>query len=228
MFRPEHLCNPAWWFRYCGFILAPMDDRQSQIPVPLKAAFTVWILVWAPIYYVTYGPENYLWLCDVANFLILYALWSENRAIMSSQLVATLIVGIAWSLDLATALAVGFHPFGGTEYMLREEVALGIRLLSLFHLFLPIIAAYGCARLGYLTRGLWIQVAITAPLLAVSRIVSTAEDNINWVYGPFGATEHPFSASVYLLLLFLGYVLLLYLPAHGLAVAAGRLVRRRT
>lgn len=202
-----------------------MCASRRAIPFRLKIAFTVWVGVWAPIYYVSYGPQNYLWVCDVANFLILYALWAEDRLIMSSQLVATLVVGMLWSFDLGTALVTGVHPFGATQYMFAGETAPAVRLLSLFHVFLPIVSAYACAKIGYLSRGFWVQVAITAVLVPLSRLVSTAEQNINWVYGLFGATDHPLPAALYLTALFLGYALLLYLPAHGIVLAARRFAR---
>lgn len=61
------------------------------------------------------GAQNFFWLCNMASFLLLVALWSERRTLMSMQWLMVALVGNLWSLDVATAPLTGVHPIGGTE-----------------------------------------------------------------------------------------------------------------
>ena len=78
-----------------------MDRR---VPLWLKVAFTAFVIVWVPVYWPELGPENFLWFCDLANFLILFALWTESPLLFSSQAVSTLLVQIFFWSALAIAL----------------------------------------------------------------------------------------------------------------------------
>ncbi len=192
-----------------------MRIRRGTIPLWLKLAFTAWVLIWAPVYFLEYGPQNYLWLCNMANFLILIALWRENALLMSAQLLSVLIVGTVWTLDVMTAFLITGAPVLGTAYMFDADIPLGIRMLSLYHSLLPAIAIYAVLRLGYDRRGLWFQVALTAVAILLSRLLTGVEANINWVYGPFGQPQDLLPTGVYLFLLMVIWPLALYLPVHS-------------
>jgi hypothetical protein len=56
-----------------------------RIPLWLKIGWTVWVLVWVPVYWRQYGAQNFLFFCDIGNLLIAVALWSESALIFSSQ-----------------------------------------------------------------------------------------------------------------------------------------------
>lgn len=73
------------------------DSSTAGVPRWLKLAFTLWILIWAPSYLVLLGAQNFFWLCNVASFLLLVALWSEQRTLMSMQWLAVALVGSLWS-----------------------------------------------------------------------------------------------------------------------------------
>ena len=88
---------------------------MPRIPLWVKLAYTAWMAVWIPVYWTHAGPTNFLWLCDVANFLIGLALWAESPLLMSSQAVGVLFVQILWCGDYFGRLILGFHPIGGTE-----------------------------------------------------------------------------------------------------------------
>ncbi len=195
-----------------------------KLPLWLKLAFTAWMLFWVPATIVIYGWQNFFWLCNLANFLILAALWLESRVLMSAQLLAVCVVGVMWLLDVSVAFLFGFHPIGGTEYMFDEQVALQIRLISCYHVMLPVVAGYACSRLGYDPRGLWLQTGLTWLALPLTRLFTDAERNINWVYGPFHDVDIPFSPLIYLILLMLLSPLVLYLPVH---LAMQKRVRNR-
>src|SRR2546426_239453 len=41
-----------------------------RIPLWLKIGWTLWLGVWMPYYWMQYGPQNFLYFCDIANLLI--------------------------------------------------------------------------------------------------------------------------------------------------------------
>ena len=63
-----------------------------------KVAFGVAVVPWAILYWRAHGPENFLWFCDLANFLVAFALLTESSLLLSSQ------GGLG-----AAALAIGHH-----------------------------------------------------------------------------------------------------------------------
>lgn len=189
---------------------------SSRLPLWLKGSFTLWALIWAPIYFWQYGPENYFWLCNLANFLILIGMWRESPLILSSQLLAVLIIGIFWTLDVVTSFAFGLPTLLGTDYMLNPETPLGLRLMSFFHTGLPLITGYAVWRLGYDPRGLWLQLGITAVLFPAARLFTDPERQINFAHPPAEQLQ-ALPVAVYLTLLVLTAMVLLYLPGHYLA-----------
>src|SRR5271163_1241310 len=48
-----------------------------HVPLWLKVAWTLWLLVWAPVYWHQYGAQNFLFFCDIGNVLIGIGLWLE-------------------------------------------------------------------------------------------------------------------------------------------------------
>ncbi|MBT8363690.1 MAG: hypothetical protein KJP23_03225 [Deltaproteobacteria bacterium] len=197
-------------------------EKTESLPRWLKIAFTIWIVAWVPVYISFHGTQNFLWICDLCNFILLIALWTENRLLFSSQLVAVLIVDILWSVDVAMALLWGFHPIGGTEYMFYSEIPLFVRLMSLFHVFTPPLIIYAVIRLGYDNRGLILQTILTWIVLPLSYLLSDPTRNINWIYRPFGKEQTMVPLWLYFIILMAAYPLLLYLPIHGLVLLIQR------
>jgi hypothetical protein len=185
-----------------------------RIPLSVKLIYTAWMAVWIPVYWVHSGPENFLWLCDVANFLIGLALWMESPLLISSQAVGVLFVQILWAGDYFGRLILGRHLIGGTEYMFDEAKPLYLRLFSLFHVAMPPLLLWAVKRLGYDRRGWRLQTAITWVLLPATWLLVGPDRNINWVWKPFGKPQDLLSPALYLLALCLLYPLLLYLPTH--------------
>ena len=196
-----------------------MAERNRLLPLWLKVGFTLWMVFWIPATLVIYGPQNFFWLCNLASFLILAALWLESRLLMSAQLLSVLLVGLLWGLDVGVAFVSGVHPIGGTEYMFDESQPLAARLVSLYHLLLPVVSVYACKRLGYDPRALALQSLITWLVLPSTRWFTEVERNINWVYGPFGEVGEPFAPWLYVLVVMALWPLVLYLPVHLLARA---------
>ena len=55
------------------------SQRGGRIPIALKLAYTAFLAVLVPVYWRNYGPTNFLYFCDVALFLTLVGIWTENR-----------------------------------------------------------------------------------------------------------------------------------------------------
>lgn len=202
-----------------------IGDSRTGLPLWLKLGYSAFILAWVPAYLRFYGPQNFLWLCDFGNLLVLLGLWLESPLLLSSQLVSMLLICLLWTLDVTAAAVTGSHPIGGTEYMFRADIPLQLRLYSLFHAGMPALLVYAVCRLGYDRRGWRLQVAICWILLPLSYLFTAPDRAVNWVWGPFGRIQTMLPDWQYLIVCMAVYPLLLYLPTHGLILAAGRLAR---
>jgi hypothetical protein len=192
---------------------------RRALPRWLKLGYTAWFLVWVPVYWIDNGPANFLWLCDVANFVLLAAIWLESSLLFSSQAVSVLLIQIAWIVDVATRLVAGFHPIGGTEYMFESWRPLFSRLLSLFHVFIPILLIYALWRLGHDRRGWRLQTLICWLALPLSFWLGEPSENLNWLWAPFGIEQSWMPPLVFLGCCMIAYPLAVYLPTHALLTA---------
>jgi hypothetical protein len=186
-----------------------------KIPPAARWAALLWLVVWVPAYWRAWGPANFLHLCDAAVLLTCLGLWLDNALLLSSQAVASLVADGLWSLDALWRLLLGRHLFGGTEYMFNSHFPLFVRLLSLFHVALPVLLLWALSRTGYDRRGLWLQTAIAAILLFSSRLFGPAL-NLNFAFRDplFHRALGP--APVHLPLILVSIFVITYLPAHWL------------
>jgi hypothetical protein len=187
---------------------------MGRVPTWLKVAYAVWMLVWVPVYWIHNGPANFLWMCDVANFVIGLGLWFESPLLISSQAAGVLLVQILWAVDYFGALLLGSHPIGGTEYMFDVESPLWLRGLSLFHLLVPPLLLWAVRRLGYDRRGWLLQTAIIWGVLPVSFFFADPARNLNWVWQPFGVEQGILPPLGYLAFLLVAYPLIIFFPSH--------------
>ena len=174
--------------------------------------------VWLPAYFRVWGWANLLHLCDVAVILTFVGIWFANPLLLSSQAVGSLAAGIFWISDVGWRLATGRFLIGGTEYMWDARYPLWVRLLSTFHVGLPLVLLWTLRRIGYDRRALVLQAAIAAVLLLSSRFLS-AELNMNYAYRDplFHRAWGPVPA--HLAMIFIPLVALIYWPAHLLLSA---------
>ncbi len=199
---------------------------NSGAPFPAKILFSAWMLIWTPVILWAYGPQNFLWLCNLAQFLILYALWTGNRLLLSSQAGLMVAVGIGWSLDYLVALILSDSITGFTAYMFNPEIPLLARATSFYHVFLPPFVLWLCLRTGYDRRGWKLQCLIGGIAIIASRLITEPYRNVNWVFAPFDA-EPWVAAPVYVALLVLLYPLLLYFPGHFIVRGLLKVLRWR-
>jgi len=189
-----------------------------RIPLWLKIGWTVWVAIWLPVYWNFYGPRNFLWFCDIGNFMIMIGLWAESSVLLSWQACSVLLIQILYTIDLVTRAIFGFHPIGGTGYMFNDDgsnIPMGMRLLSLFHVATPPLLIWGLRRLGYDRRGLYCQIATAWVVLPICFFGWTEKVNLNWVWGPFDRPQYVVRPpELFLVVCMLAYPLLLYLPTH--------------
>ncbi len=195
---------------------------EARLPLWLKLAYTAFFLAWVPVILHAYGPRNFLWLCNVCNFLLVYGVWRESRLVFSSQLLAVFLTDLVWSVDVLTWALSGSFPLGFATYMANAELPLVARALSLYHVAMPVMLVFGVRRLGYDCRALGFQALLTALVLPITLLLSPQDWNINWVWGP-GFVQTWMPAWAWVALAILGYPIVLYLPVHGAILAARRL-----
>ena len=162
---------------------------SGLVPLWVKVAYTLWMAVWIPVYWRENGPANFLWICDFANFAILWALWRESALVASSQLVGVLFIQVVWAVDYFGRLLLGAHPIGGTEYMFDLQTPIVARAFSLFHLWSVPLLIWLVRRVGYDPRGWKLQSAIALLLFPLGQQLGTKEQNLNWMWAPFGIEQ---------------------------------------
>jgi hypothetical protein len=186
----------------------------GAVPFPvLRWAALAWMVVWLPTYFRVWGWANLLHLCDVAMILAFVGLWFGNPVLLSSQAVSSLAAGVFWISDVGWKLATGRYLVGGTEYMWDARYPLWVRLLSTFHIGLPLVLLWTLRRVGYDRRALAVQAAIAGGLLIVSRFLP-AGLNMNYAYRDPVWHRAWGPAPVHLLATFVVLIAVIYWPTH--------------
>jgi hypothetical protein len=101
-----------------------VSSRPPRLPLGLKLGYTAFMAVLVPVYWLNYGPANFLYFCDTALFLTGFALWSENALAASMAAVGILVPQFLWCLDFGVHLA-GFKLTGMTDYMFEPNPSTG-------------------------------------------------------------------------------------------------------
>ena len=184
-----------------------------RLPLWLKIGWTIWLIVWAPLYWRQYGAQNFLFFCDLGNVLIGVGLWLESPLIFSWAACGLLIFQSLYVIDLAGAVLTPRHLIGGTEYMFDPHLSLAIRLLSLFHIATPPLLLWMIWRLGYDPRGWKLQTLMTWVVIPVN-FFWRPEADVNWARGLFFHEQQMVPAWMYLLTYLVAVPMLVYFPTH--------------
>jgi hypothetical protein len=203
-----------------------MAGAERVVPLWLKLLFTGFMAVLVPVYSMSYGPTNFLYFCDAALFLTLFAIWADNALAASMATVGILVPQIFWCVDFAVELT-GSHLTHMTSYMFNAQRPLFLRGLSLFHGWLPFLLIYLVRQYGYDRRALpaWTGLAWTLCLIAFFLLPPAGAHlanpdtpvNVDYVYGMNDAApEHFLPAGEYLLLWMLALLAVFYIPTHFL------------
>ena len=186
--------------------------EAPRLPLWLKLGWKAWVLIWAPVYWHQYGAQNFLYFCDLGNFLIALGLWLESRLIVSWQAVGLLTFQTLYSLDLLGAVLFGKHVIGGTEYMFDPAIPLWIRLLGLYHLVIPFLLLWAVRRLGY-ERNAWRWQVVTTCIVVSVNYLWRPQFNVNWARG-IGHEQHLMPGWLYLAGYLFVAAIAIYWPTH--------------
>ena len=195
--------------------------RRTRIPLSLKIAYTLFVLVLVPSYWRAYGPANFLSFCDVGLLVTSVGLWLESPLLFSISAVALTLPQTVWVCDFLS----GGRILGITGYMFNSALPGLTRLLSTFHIWLPILLIVLVWKLGYDRRAGWLQSVILTALLILSYVLTdprnppsgypAAAVNLNRVYGlKDTAVQTALPPLVYLATELLFFVVCVYLPTH--------------
>ena len=198
--------------------------EKPGVPALVKWTYTAFMLVLVPVYWVNYGPSNFVYFCDTALFLALFAVWTEKALPASMAAVGILLPQLLWCVDFGGEL-LGFHLTGLTSYMFNAQSPLFLRGLSLFHGWLPFLLAWLVFRLGYDRRALkaWTRLACGLCLVAFYFLPpagATLADpklprNVNYVFGLDDARPQSWlPPGVYAVVWVLALFTLAWLPTH--------------
>lgn len=193
----------------------------AKISLWVKVAYTAFVAVLVPYYWMTYTPWNFLYFCDVALLMTLAALWLESPLLASIPAVGITLPQILWIADLLS----GGRIVGLTAYMFDPKYPIFVRALSSFHGWLPFVLVWLVWRLGYDRRALAAQVVLTWALLLTCFFLGPAPPapssrpnaavNINYVHGLSDAgPQTRMAPGLWLAALMIGLPVVLYLPTH--------------
>jgi hypothetical protein len=186
-------------------------SEPAASPLWLRVIYTLFVALLVPIYWRTYGPANFLWFSDIALFLTLLSLWTGNRLWVSMMAVGVLPLEVFWTLDFALAGKLGL-----AGYMFDPALPLYLRGLSLFHLALPPIILWMLYRHGYERDAIVAQTVLAWVVLPASYFLATAEQNVNWVFGPEGSPQSWMPSGLYLVAYMAILPVVVFLPMHAL------------
>ena len=201
-----------------------MSTAPTRLPFALKLLVTAFVAVLVPVYYLNYGPTNFLYFCDVALLLSVVGLWTERPLLASMAAVGILIPQLLWCADFLAQL-LGFKLVGLTAYMFDAQRSLFLRGLSFFHGWLPFLLLFMVRRLGYDRRALWAWAGLGWSLCLVAYFLlppagTVLPDpkipvNINYVFGFDDAHAQTWLPSpVYLVGWLLALFGVFYWPTH--------------
>jgi hypothetical protein len=186
----------------------------EQIPTWGKLLYTLFLGVLVPVYWVHWGPKNFLWFSDIALLTTAVALWLESPLLASMMTLAIALPELVWNADFFGRLLTGRQLFGLSEYMFDSRKPLYLRALSLFHVGLPVVLVWMVSRLGYDRRAWAFQTLVALIVLPVTYRFTDPTDNINWVRGPGSTAQTRIPPLAYLAMVMVFFPLVVYLPTH--------------
>lgn len=142
----------------------------------------VWLLVYIPVYATSYGFWHFMQLCNLGVLISCMGFLLRNAFLISSQAIATPVIALFWLADFLSQCITGHFIHGGTAYMWNGEIPLITRLLSLYHLFLPVLLISWLAKNGYEKNSWKLQAAIAVSALLLGLFIAPSVENLNYVY----------------------------------------------
>ena len=188
---------------------------DGALPLWLKLAYSLMCAIIFPIWLRAYGPRNFLWFSDIALFTTAAALWLESPLLASMMALAVVLPEAGWAVSFFGRLVFGLRLSDIADYMFDAEKPLYVRALSFFfHVVMPAVLVWMLYRLGYDARALLAQTLLACIVLPLTYVLTTPQENINWVYGLWGGAQKRVPPLVYLAALMIAVPLAVYLPMH--------------
>ena len=198
----------------------------NRLPLWLKIAYTGFLAVMIPVYWMNYGPTNFLYFCDVALLFTLIGIWRESALLVSLPAVGILLPQVLWCTDFLVQLCGGKFT-GMTGYMFDENNSLFLRGLSLFHGWLPFLLIYLVRKLGYDRRAFlgWTCISVGLCLIAYFLLPAAGEvladpktpRNVNYVFGLDDAAQQTLLPPLGFLFAWMGALIsIVFVPTHFL------------
>ena len=198
----------------------------SRIPFLVKCLYTAYMAVLIPVYWKTYGPTNFLYFCDIALIMTLFALWLESALLVSAAAVGIVLPQALWAIDFI-ATGIGWPLSGMTGYMYDDALPVHARFLSFFHFWLPFFLLWLLRHTGYDPKGLplWTVIALVAVYICYFFLPAPPAPannpglpvNVNYVFGfSDQAAQTWMPPLVWFFLLQAVLVGLIFLPSHWL------------
>lgn len=195
---------------------------MQQVPLIVTLAYTAFMAVLLPVYLYRYGPTNFLYFCDLALLLTLAGLWLDSPLLISMCAVGIVIPQLVWVADFLVRL-LRLPATGMTDYMFETERPLFLRLLSLFHGWLPFLLLYLVWRMGYDPRALAAWTVLSCIVLPICYFFTPPPHpapgltpvNINFAWGFSDRARQTWvSPQVWFAGLLVGLPLFVYWPTH--------------
>jgi hypothetical protein len=174
---------------------------------------TLFVFVLVPVYWRKYGAQNFLWLSDIGLFITVAALWLHSKVLMSIALVIIFPLEVLWNIDFFIRLASGWSPLGLASYMFNQRYDIFLRLLSLFHVGMPIVWVWYGFSWGYAPHAFWYGLCIWWIIIIISCCCTDPQKNINWVFHPMKHKWHTISQREWIVILLFGPCMV-WIPWH--------------
>lgn len=185
-----------------------------MFPLELKLAYTAMVAVVVAVYWVKYGPGNFLWGSDIALIGAVPALWLEQGLLASMLTLGVLLPEVLWNVDYLWRLLTRRSLTGLADYMFDSGKPRWLRAVSLFHVPLPVLLLWMVYQLGYERDALYWQTVVCWAVLPLSVWLTEPKENVNWVHGPGQYRFKRISPNQYRALLMVAVPVLVYLPTH--------------
>ncbi|MEX0940204.1 MAG: hypothetical protein WDZ41_02500 [Candidatus Babeliales bacterium] len=188
---------------------------QTKASSIIKILFTFFMMILVPVYWQYYGLQNFLWLSDIGLFITLFALWFESSLLISIAVLAVMPVEITWNVDFFLQLLTGYSIFGIAHYMFDPALPLFLKILSLFHLVMPILWIWYLLKWGYHKQSLVFSTILFWIVLLLTYLFSNSHKNINWVFMPEIDNWQWMPSLAWLAILMISVPLLIFWPLHN-------------
>jgi hypothetical protein len=185
------------------------------LPLVVKIAYGLIVLLVIPLWWREYGPSNFLWFSDLTLFGGLIAAWLDSPLLVGMIALAALLPEFGWNISFFARLAGVRDALGLADYMFDRRIPTLVRGLSLFHVALPPFILWMLVRLRYDRRALLTHTLLAWLVLPMSYLFATSGNNINWTLGVGSAVPQTrMPGWLWVAVLMIGFPLLIYVPTH--------------